>query len=121
MPKKAFPSELQARFLVRLPDGMRDQIAESAKTNNRSMNAEIVARLQSTFVGQKIGLEPSMTADEIKAHIGAIGDSIAEKLASSLRKQGLVISPEGIALLEHERASPDDPHLKVEVRRRRTK
>ncbi len=27
------------KFMLRLPDGMRDQIAEAAKTNNRSMNA----------------------------------------------------------------------------------
>ena len=35
--------------MVRLPDGMRDQIAEAAKANNRSMNAEIVARLVVSF------------------------------------------------------------------------
>lgn len=35
--------------MVRLPDGMRDQIAEAAKANNRSMNAEIVARLVKSF------------------------------------------------------------------------
>ena len=28
---------------------MRDQIADAAKNNNRSMNAEIVARLQQSF------------------------------------------------------------------------
>ena len=30
---------------------MRDKITETAKVNNRSMNAEIVARLQSSFEG----------------------------------------------------------------------
>ncbi|WP_104012253.1 Arc family DNA-binding protein [Burkholderia anthinoferrum] len=49
MTKKPFPSEQQERFIVRLPDGMRDRIAEAAKTNNRSMNAEIVARLEESF------------------------------------------------------------------------
>jgi hypothetical protein len=37
------------KFMLRLPDGMRDMIAEVAKENNRSMNAEIVARLSRTF------------------------------------------------------------------------
>ncbi|MDD0837926.1 Arc family DNA-binding protein [Curvibacter sp. HBC61] len=49
MSKKPFPSEIQERFIVRLPDGMRDQIASEAKSNQRSMNAEIVHRLQQTF------------------------------------------------------------------------
>lgn len=31
------------RFTVRMPDGMRDAIAERAKRNGRSMNSEIVA------------------------------------------------------------------------------
>lgn len=40
------PSKLADQFVVRLPAGMRDSIAEAAKANNRSMNAEIVARLE---------------------------------------------------------------------------
>ena len=31
---------------LRLPDGMRDQLKEAAKENNRSLNAEIIARLE---------------------------------------------------------------------------
>ena len=38
-----------AKFMLRLPDGMRERIAEEAKANNRSMNAEIVARLQASM------------------------------------------------------------------------
>ena len=60
MERKPFPSETQERFIVRFPDGMRDRIAEAAKSNNRSMNAEIVARLEKSFGGnpwlQEIGL-----------------------------------------------------------------
>lgn len=40
------PSRTADQFVVRFPDGMRDRIAEEAKKNNRSMNAEIVARLE---------------------------------------------------------------------------
>ena len=43
------PSDRAPKFIVRLPDGMRDRIAEAARANNRSMNAEIVARLEATF------------------------------------------------------------------------
>jgi hypothetical protein len=47
--EKNYPSRTADQFVVRLPDGMRDRIAESAKANKRSMNAEIVARLQESF------------------------------------------------------------------------
>lgn len=33
------------KFVIRLPDGMREQIAETAKINHRSMNSEIIAVL----------------------------------------------------------------------------
>lgn len=50
MERKPFPSETQERFIIRFPDGMRDRIKEAADANNRSMNAEIVARLESSFM-----------------------------------------------------------------------
>ncbi|MFE3836940.1 Arc family DNA-binding protein [Pseudogemmobacter sonorensis] len=37
------------KVIVRLPDGMRDRIKAAAEGNNRSMNAEIVARLDGSF------------------------------------------------------------------------
>lgn len=49
MERKPFPSETQERFIIRFPDGMRDRIKEAAEANNRSMNAEIVARLEGSF------------------------------------------------------------------------
>lgn len=36
----------QNRFIVRMPEGMRDRIREVAKANNRSMNAEIISLLE---------------------------------------------------------------------------
>lgn len=37
------------KFVVRLPDGMRTRIAEVARCAHRSMNSEIVARLEQTL------------------------------------------------------------------------
>src|SRR5579883_1138335 len=44
------PPQPLDKYIVRLPDGMRDRIAASAKENKRSMNAEIVARLEYSFL-----------------------------------------------------------------------
>jgi len=34
------------RFMLRMPDGMRKRLHAAAEANNRSLNAEIVARLE---------------------------------------------------------------------------
>lgn len=94
MERKPFPSETQERFIVRFPDGMRDRIAEAAKANNRSMNAEIVARLQSTFydpcfpVGSfynpsrdGVGL---IDQDDTPASTAPTADEIAQKVLDKL-------------------------------------
>lgn len=40
------PSRKLDQYIVRFPDGMRDELKEAAKANGRSMNAEIIARLE---------------------------------------------------------------------------
>jgi Arc-like DNA binding domain len=46
---KEFPSRALDKVILRLPDGMRDRLAEAAVANNRTMNAEAVSRLQKSF------------------------------------------------------------------------
>lgn len=41
------------KFMLRLPDGMRDRIRDSAEANSRSMNAEIVARLEASLADRE--------------------------------------------------------------------
>lgn len=47
----AYPSEELERFIVRMPDGMREKLAAEAKANSRSMNAEVVQRLADSLDG----------------------------------------------------------------------
>lgn len=37
------------KFMLRMPDGMRDRVRIAAEANGRSMNAEIVAALEDKF------------------------------------------------------------------------
>lgn len=39
------------KFVVRLPDGMRDEIAKRAESNGRSMNSEIIAAIEAWISG----------------------------------------------------------------------
>lgn len=44
------------KFMLRFPDGMRDRLKEAAKANNRTMNAEIIDRLDRSFAAIDMGL-----------------------------------------------------------------
>jgi len=44
-----FPSRGLDKFVLRLPEGMRDKIGVAARANKRTMNAEIVQRLEASF------------------------------------------------------------------------
>lgn len=65
--------------MLRLPDGMRDRIAEAANANNRSMNSEIVARLEASF-----------SATE-SAGVKLVADALLERL----REEGYEIGRKG--------------------------
>lgn len=42
-------ARIDPKFMLRLPEDLRDRVKEHAATNNRSMNAEIIARLEASF------------------------------------------------------------------------
>ena len=52
-------TERPYKFVVRLPAAMRDQVAEAAAHYRRSMNSEIVARLEQSF-----GVLPRMSTEQ---------------------------------------------------------
>jgi plasmid stability protein len=47
MPEQS--SQNQDKFIVRLPDGLRDRMRLAAEANHRSMNAEMVALLEENY------------------------------------------------------------------------
>lgn len=74
---------LSEKFMLRLPDGMRERIKGAAEANHRSMNAEIIARLEATF-GKDFDLIPEgveLTAEE-EARMSKIMQSFADLLAN---------------------------------------
>ena len=47
-------SREQDKFVIRLPDGLRPQIAVTARSNQRSMNGEIIIRLQRSLIQDQL-------------------------------------------------------------------
>lgn len=72
------------KFVVRLPDGMRERIAEIARVQHRSMNSEIVRRLEESMVGddpQSAAIDHEHLSKEEKAIVLTV-----RKLSASKRK-----------------------------------
>lgn len=44
-----YSSRTADKFVVRLPDGMREKVAQAARNTHRSMNSEIIARLEESL------------------------------------------------------------------------
>ncbi len=47
--------EQEVRITLRLPQGLRDRLTVASEANKRSMNAEIVWRIQDSFDGPHVG------------------------------------------------------------------
>ncbi|MCD2163822.1 Arc family DNA-binding protein [Comamonas koreensis] len=72
--KQGYPSDLADKVLVRMPEGMRDKLKAAAKDNSRTMNAEIVDRLERS-------LERDRYASEAAARDLAPAPAYAIKIA----------------------------------------
>ena len=71
MKQAVYSSRTADKFVVRLPDGMRERIAEVARHHHRSMNSEIIARLEQSLIQEgALGDELSMRLDspELSLH-----------------------------------------------------
>lgn len=61
------PSRKLDQYIVRFPDGMRDRLKDIAAANNRSLNAEIIARLERSFA-ESADLEGFDVKQEVQRH-----------------------------------------------------
>lgn len=69
------------QYMVRFPPGLRDQIKEAASAAGRSMNSEIIARLEESFASPLREAETNATY----AHILRI---VFDRVASDMWKEG---------------------------------
>lgn len=92
------PSRDLDKVIVRLPDGMRDALKAVAAANNRSMNAEIVARLQDSMEWPRL----VATAE---ASFASVGEALhtAETLVS-----------QAVDLAEHYKTQAETATAKIE-------
>lgn len=88
--------DLEVRVTLRLPQALRDQLANAAEANDRSMNGEIVQRLRDSFSmdatalrapGGYLEMPDGITAEDVAA---AIELANKQALALAFGRLGLV-------------------------------
>src|SRR3546814_15613687 len=71
MKQAVYSSRTADKFVVRLPDGMRERIAEVARNHHRSMNSEIIARLEQSLLQEgalDVDLSMRLDSPELSLH-----------------------------------------------------
>ena len=112
MAKPQYPSEKLDQYMVRLPDGMRDRIKAAADTNNRSMNAEIVATLEKAYPAPVMVpvnilaladymnfIESAETEEELENFLIAANESLLRDDETSAFEIQIGADPEGRRIL----------------------
>ena len=73
MKQAIYSSRTADKFVVRLPDGMRERIADVARNHHRSMNSEIIARLEQSM------LQESVLSDDLNMRLDSPELSLHER------------------------------------------
>lgn len=73
MKQAIYSSRTADKFVVRLPDGMRERIADVARNHHRSMNSEIIARLEQSM------LQEGALGDELNLRLDSPDLSLHER------------------------------------------
>ncbi len=75
------PSRTADKMMIRLPDGLRERIAESAKSRGRSMNADVIARIEASFKLEQDALNNIASLEELRRDTNARFDELDRERA----------------------------------------
>lgn len=72
------------KYIVRFPDGMRDRLKAAGQAAGRSLNAEIVYRLEQSFRLETAGLLAPVVGEAAAEYVGKEGGK-GERIREMLR------------------------------------
>ncbi|MGV3844091.1 Arc family DNA-binding protein [Citrobacter braakii] len=101
-----FPSQMQDKFNLRFPDGMRDAIAERARRNGRSMNSEIIDMISNAMS------QPALAQEGIEYLLGLADPGEIEKLSVDDRKRAKSLLLDAAAIMA-QRLESESKDLRV--------
>lgn len=119
MPKTNYPSDSLHKFMLRLSSEMRDRLKEAAEKNGRSMNSEIVARLENSLTKELLDTDELPSADKLAAASDAAFEDLQAALwsfavktlveAAKAGKRNCIVDFEGVAEFEED----DEDHCEL--------
>jgi hypothetical protein len=77
---------LPDKFMLRLPEGMREQIKNSAAINNRSMNSEIIASLEEWLKRPSAEEQHAQALRHEKAMLEAEKNAVSQQLVDIIAR-----------------------------------
>lgn len=87
---------------LRLPPDLRDRIAESARLHNRSMNADMVARLQASF--EQVEGEAPLGSRMLSQALGEMIEQRLLRVSQQLIARGVDIGTIASAITDDQEA-----------------
>lgn len=117
------PNDELDKFLLRMPDGLRERIKTAAERNNRSMNSEIIDSLEKLYPAPTINIDElarflasingTETTQEDVKYVETINDYLsksAHPFTMSASWDGVIsFYPYASPSLKGEKKEPDEP------------
>lgn len=105
--KPPAPSDTADKFMLRMPDGMRDRLKDEAAKNKRSLNAEIVSRLDDSF-------EVSKALPMVGGALDSLEDSIKQNREMVDVSRAVLSEVKGLrAVIRYLAESEDQPDAEL--------
>ena len=103
MKQAIYSSRTADKFVVRLPDGMRERIADVARNHHRSMNSEIISRLErSLFQEDTLNSNPQQQLDS--SELSLPERELLQRFRQLSRRQQNAL----VALIAHDSEQPSE-------------
>lgn len=103
MKQALYSSRTADKFVVRLPDGMRERIADVARNHHRSMNSEIISRLErSLFQEDTLNSNPQQQLDS--SELSLPERELLQRFRQLSRRQQNAL----VALIAHDSEQPSE-------------
>lgn len=78
------PVQPQDKYVVRMPDGLRDRIKRAADISGKSMNAEIVSALEEKFPAPPLEVELRKTLGDLLSRLENAAPDQREQIKTAL-------------------------------------
>lgn len=89
------------QYMLRLPPGMRVQLSELAKAGNRSLNSEIIRRLQASLGLEVEEVTEGNPSDSLDRIMVRLPDGVRDLLNTTAKRRGRSVNAEVVLAIRY--------------------